>query len=811
MDTKWNGTGPDPGTELEYFAAPRDTEAPEDVPGVPVIRPGRRAKAAVGFLSFFLGITLTLGSLGAAAERLVMQRGALPDWSGDWQNTQEFRDEVSGYLREFLSLGATGTTGNAWYQTAEAWDVAVGSGWERHYTEIILSDTEREVLPITEVPEEDTSQETEPDHPYRSGDKNVLYFIKKNNKLLYSNTEEQTSRLFSDRGFEGYNFYLTYQSGTVSIVKDDMELDVYGDGTYTSGQSQWFVPGYENLQAGKGLDDIAVYMAVRQEPVRYWFQDADGGQYYYGRMYNVARRAEEARVFFLRQAAVLAAGALCLGLWCLLRREKRLADAKIASWTVHIWAEGWVLLTLIPLAWLFADRGWQELYWACQELWWRNWEPMYPSQLIYGAASFLFSGLPGLLALGWLLWLAFNNRRYNPKEKRKSLLGLLFRTVRKLLRGLRMKDLERPVEKRLARNNTLTLAALLIGFLISLPVIYMAAYLWLFSAGNRLPYFLLLLPLCLLEALLILTIVRVFRGRRLARDLGRLSRQIESIRSGDLTTPLDLPEDADLRKTAEALNDIQAGMKSALAEQTRSERMKVELISNVSHDLKTPLTSILSYAELLRREDLPPAAADYARIIDEKAQRLKSMVQDVFEVSKAAADQLPVTMERLDLGKLLRQTLADLDGPIQRSGLTFKVDLPETPVMIDADGKRLYRVFQNLIDNALRYALPGSRVYLALKTTVGQAETARLSRAAGLAQVSIRNTSRDELPEGVDFTARFVRGDESRTDGGSGLGLSIASSFTEACGGTFRVETVADLFTAVAAFPLAEAEQEAAR
>jgi signal transduction histidine kinase len=181
------------------------------------------------------------------------------------------------------------------------------------------------------------------------------------------------------------------------------------------------------------------------------------------------------------------------------------------------------------------------------------------------------------------------------------------------------------------------------------------------------------------------------------------------------------------------------------------------------------------------------------------------MVQDVFEVSKAAADQLPVSMERLDLGKLLRQTLADLDDPIQKSGLTFKTDLPAEPVMIDADGKRLYRVFQNLIDNALRYALEGSRVYLTLKTAERAAET------AGLAQVSVRNTSRDELPEGVDFTARFVRGDESRTDGGSGLGLSIASSFTEACGGTFQVETVADLFTAVVTFPLAETEQEAER
>lgn len=185
---------------------------------------------------------------------------------------------------------------------------------------------------------------------------------------------------------------------------------------------------------------------------------------------------------------------------------------------------------------------------------------------------------------------------------------------------------------------------------------------------------------------------------------------------------------------------------------------------------------------------------DYIRILDEKARRLSEMVQDVFDVSKAAADQLPVKPERLDLAKLLRQTLADMNEAITASGLTFRVKLPEEAVPIVADGNRLYRVFQNLLQNALQYALPGSRVYLDLTTQNGRAEA------------SLRNTSREELPSGVDFTARFVRGDKSRTDGGSGLGLSIAQSFTEACGGTFRIETVADLFTAVVTFPLAEEE-----
>jgi len=797
LDIKWNGTDHDPGAELEYFVASQvrqAVEAPEDAPGVLVVQPGRRAKAVTGFLAFFLGVTLTLGSLGAMAERRVMQRGADLDWSGDWQNSQAFRDEVSNYLMSFLRLGADGTLEGTDTAVLEAWE---GDIWVRYYAEALPAGS----APLAEM---ESSVSDKPADAALQDDKNVLYCVMGGDppQVRYRNIAENSARQFQNRSFEGYNFYLTFQDGKATIFKDGEEIDVYGNNVY-DGSSQWLVPGYNNFPAGDWLDGVTVYMAVREEPVQYWSQDSGGGRYYYGRMYNVAQRVQEARTFYVRQLVLLGLGALWLCVWLAFRKEKRLADVKIASWTGRVWTEVWGLLALIPLGGLFVTRSGEELYWACREIWW-GYESLSLGQLAYGLLSFVLSGFPALLALGWVLWLAWNNRRYNPREQRKSLLRSLFRTVRSLLRTLRMKDLERPVEKRLNRDNGLVLALLLLGFTCSLFAAAVALELMMRSYWSVGEWFLLLAG-CVVEGALILSIVRTFRHRRLPQDLGRLNRQIESIRTGDLSKPLDLPEDADLRSMAEALNDIQSGMKSALAEQTRSERMKVELISNVSHDLKTPLTSILSYAELLRQEDLPPAAADYARIIDEKAQRLKAMVQDVFEVSKAAADQLPVTLERLDLGKLLRQTLADQDGPIQKSGLTFKVDLPPEPVVIEADGKRLYRVFQNLLDNALRYALPGSRVYLTLKTAERAAET------AGLAQVSIRNTSRNELPEGVDFTARFVRGDESRTDGGSGLGLSIASSFTEACGGTFRVETVADLFTAVVTFPLAETEQEAER
>lgn len=249
----------------------------------------------------------------------------------------------------------------------------------------------------------------------------------------------------------------------------------------------------------------------------------------------------------------------------------------------------------------------------------------------------------------------------------------------------------------------------------------------------------------------------------------------------------------DLREHAEQLNDLGCAISSAVEERLKSERFKAELITNVSHDLKTPLTSMVSYTELLRQEeDLPDHVRDYILVLYQKTLRLQAMVQDVFDVSKAATGNLPVTIRPLDFAKLLRQTLADLDEDIQASGLALRSNLPDGPVWIMADGDRLYRVFQNLIGNALKYALDGSRIYLTLSVEG--------DRAAAV----IQNTSREELPYGVDFTERFVRGDQSRTDGGSGLGLSIARTFTEACGGSFSIRTQADLFTASVTFPLTQ-------
>jgi signal transduction histidine kinase len=822
----------DPGEALERFVAEEVREAVEAGKTVKVLRPGGRVRAFAGFLAFFLGVTLTLSSLGTAANRVTWERDPVPRFAEDWQETERFRSEVSSYLRDFLTIGAGGrpdfysydywdywleaeeggelgcvlqeATIHAVEEQADRWlniagivdkgssetfyvtgpEVRVGQGSAS--SDSVPSSDSASVVPAPE-------KERDPDEAFQN-DKNVLYFIETAEKKTYSNAEgslsffQEAERLrgagtvdFStvDQGQRDYNFFLTFQNGRVSIIKDGVSLDVYGNGFYDR-DSLWFVPGYDNFPVSDDLEGVTVHMAVRQNPIRYYGVDyRTGSSYSGGSMYNIAQQVEETRSFYRTQAALFAAGLACLFVWFCLRKNRLTADRKIAAWTCRVWTEARFLLVLACLWWAFLP-GIANLDFVYELLYGYGygWDGGY-SFASWGMAvlRLVLSNIPGLLALYWLVWLIRNDHRHNPREVRRSLLRPFFR-------ALRARDLKRPIEKRLSRRAALfALIALLLGG----EIVSMLINLTLMGYPSWLLWTVYLLPvLLLIWAAIVLT-----RGNlSLAKDLGHLADQVESVRAGDLSNPLILPEDGDLRKTAERLNDIQAGMKAALAEQTRSERMKVELVSNVSHDLKTPLTSILSYAELLRQEDLPPAAADYARIIDEKARRLKSMVQDVFEVSKAAADQLPVQPERLDLAKLLRQTLADMDGPIQRSALTFKIDLPKEPVMITADGKRLYRVFQNLIDNALRYALEGSRVYLSLKT------------GEGLASASVRNTSRTELAEGVDFTARFVRGDASRTDGGSGLGLSIAKSFTEACGGDFRVETMADLFTATVTFPL---------
>lgn len=269
--------------------------------------------------------------------------------------------------------------------------------------------------------------------------------------------------------------------------------------------------------------------------------------------------------------------------------------------------------------------------------------------------------------------------------------------------------------------------------------------------------------------------------------------KISDLRKGNLKEPMSIGDYQYLKQTVEDVNQLESGIENAVDQKSKADRMKVELITNVSHDLKTPLTSIINYVDLLCDEDMSPAARDYVVALREKSYKLKSMVQDVFEVSKASTGNMHVEITVLDFAKLLRQTLADMDERIQESNLTFKIALPQEPVFIKGDGEKIYRIFQNLFVNAIQYSLDYSRVHVGLHME------------EGMAIATVKNTSRGELNfDSSEITERFVRADASRTSEGSGLGLSIAKSFAQACGGDFSISTDADMFTAVVSFPIVE-------
>lgn len=284
---------------------------------------------------------------------------------------------------------------------------------------------------------------------------------------------------------------------------------------------------------------------------------------------------------------------------------------------------------------------------------------------------------------------------------------------------------------------------------------------------------------------------------KLYREVRNLTQAVSLIHKGNVSGVVQETPYNYLEKTADELNELERGISSAVEVRSRAERMKVELITNVSHDLKTPLTSLINYADLLGEEELPDKAAGYVQNMREKLYKLKNMVQDVFEISKASTGNLPLEIRTLELNKLILQTQADMDEKINESTLTLKNRLCEEPVYLNADADKLYRVFLNLYSNALKYSLEHSRVYTTVNATTEEIE------------VSIKNTSRYEMNfDETEIVERFVRADESRSSEGSGLGLSIVQSFVEAIGGSFDIFIDADMFTAVLRFPRVPAPKE---
>ena len=278
----------------------------------------------------------------------------------------------------------------------------------------------------------------------------------------------------------------------------------------------------------------------------------------------------------------------------------------------------------------------------------------------------------------------------------------------------------------------------------------------------------------------------------LAIGLRKLQKGGQALADGNYDSVVDTKHlFGDFRRHGENLNAIQQGVQKAVAQQMRSERMKTELITNVSHDIKTPLTSIVNYVDLLKKEQIDsPAAREYIDVLDRQSARLRKLTEDLVEASKAASGAIPVALTDTDVNVFLSQAVGEYRQRLAETGVEPVLTLDESEPRIRADGKLLWRVLDNLLSNVCKYAMPGTRLYLSSRC------------AEDRVLITVKNVSRYPLNITADeLTERFVRGDASRSTEGSGLGLSIASGLTRLQGGEFRLLVDGDLFKATLDFP----------
>lgn len=274
-----------------------------------------------------------------------------------------------------------------------------------------------------------------------------------------------------------------------------------------------------------------------------------------------------------------------------------------------------------------------------------------------------------------------------------------------------------------------------------------------------------------------------------AKDLDEIKKGVSEVRNGNVAYKIPELKSEDMKTLAANINDIAKGLDESVSAKVKAERLKTELITNVSHDLKTPITSIINYTELLSKiEELPEEATDYVSVISKKSERLKNLTQDLFDISKVQSGNEDVALEKLDVALLINQSLGEHDSEIQKSELPFCVDAPKE-LYISADGRKMSRVVSNLINNILKYSMKNTRVFI----TAFEKDDEITMEFKNIASYPM-NFSADEI------VGRFVRGDESRTAEGNGLGLAIAKSYTEICNGKFEVVIDGDMFKAILKF-----------
>ncbi|CEH33859.1 HAMP domain-containing sensor histidine kinase [Romboutsia lituseburensis] len=289
-------------------------------------------------------------------------------------------------------------------------------------------------------------------------------------------------------------------------------------------------------------------------------------------------------------------------------------------------------------------------------------------------------------------------------------------------------------------------------------------------------------------AMILSNVVLVGLAYLLIKKLAYLSDIIEgaeNIKNGNLSYKIEVKDNDNFTTLAQNINNIGEGLENSIDKQLRSERMKSELITNVSHDLKTPLTSIINYIDLIKDEKniQPEYINDYVNVLDSKSKRLKSLIEDLFEASKASSGNIELNIERIEFDQLIRQAIGEVEERLLQSNLDIKLNIPKEKIHINADGKRLYRVLENLLSNIAKYSLSNTRVYIDVTTEDQKVK------------LVMKNISSYELNfDAEEIVERFKRGDESRNTEGSGLGLAIAKDLVNIQGGNFDIDIDGDLF-----------------
>lgn len=573
--------------------------------------------------------------------------------------------------------------------------------------------------------------------------------------LLYFGLNQATGRVLSNLSSdldinslpEGYSYAFVYSEGEFYLKKGEEPVVQLERGGGVHSDYRGYLGRFQG-NAGEeqypGISDCTIYLLVRDQLV--------ANPYGTSSLYQISQDFFIARITFWAFVGILAFGILLLLSSIMHWKQKLEFDRRIGKNFGNMWFEWKIFLTFLIFSLgiaLAIESAW---YW--------------PFPIGTATAIICYFGL-GLWIYALICDIACNRSRFFTNNSIMWAIGFF-----------REKERLKPFQQVLTRR--------LKDFVIW-QVVFMALICFFAMQGGAGPVFAFLLLL----AGVVMALLYVRQQKRWIRDLGNIADAIAQIKQGEQNIMLDLDADADLYFLAQDVKSIQEGAKAAAEELLKSERLKIDLVTNISHDLKTPLTSIISYVDLLEQEEgLPEHVNDYIRILVQKSSRLKALIDDLFSLAKATSKNLEIRREKLDFCRLVRQVLGNLEEDILRAGLHVKVNIPAISLFIESDGGRLCRVLENLLMNALKYSLKGSRIFL----DVGAAGDVVVFR--------LKNTANYEMDfDEEEVLQRFVRGDKTRSTEGSGLGLAIAKSFTEACGGTFQVFIDGDQFKAEVTLP----------